>query len=79
MSDVSGLSGVLGSNLVQERQGGRGGARPDGGAFREAMQQQGHDDDPRPDAQESMRRTLQRRASIDRREGGEARHVDVVA
>ena len=79
MNGVNGPSGVLGSSLVHDRKGGRGGPRPDADAFREALQQQGQDPGPEPEDQGCMARALQRRAVIGRREDGEAHHVDVVA
>jgi len=79
MNGVNGLSGVVGSHQVHERQA--GGQQQQADAFRRAMQEQGDGTAAEREAEPEppMRRALQRQAPNGRRDQGEAHHVDVVA
>lgn len=85
MNGVTPTNPVAGGFGVGERHGSQ--QRPDAEAFRRELERKVSDEQARRDAegkarrdaQRALRRGLQRQPSDDRRDGGQAHHVDVVA
>ncbi|MGK0154033.1 MAG: hypothetical protein ACI9SE_000984 [Neolewinella sp.] len=76
MNGVTRLSGVFGSNQVQER---NGGSQQQADAFREAMQEHHDGTAAEREPDPPMRRGLQPNAPNGRKLDSEEHHVDVVA
>jgi hypothetical protein len=81
MESVQGLTSIVGTRRVHERNGGN---RGQADAFRRAMHEQGVElaagADAGADGESAVRTELQRRADNGRRDrGATSRHVDVIA
>ena len=78
MDPIRPLSGIPTPPAVGERKGGGQGSAD---AFQRAMQERGDDraDERHAAPERPLRRPLQRQGRSDRRDGGEAMHIDVVA
>lgn len=77
MDSVGRTQGIVGSNQVHERQA--GGNKQQADAFRRAMEEHAAGGERPTESETPVRRELQRRPPISRRDEGEAHHVDVVA
>ena len=82
MEAVHGPTGVFGTNRVSERNA--GGNKQNAEAFRRALTEERGQSGDRADEQRATRerplpRRLQQRDAADRREPGQAVHVDVIA
>ncbi|MCK5943472.1 MAG: hypothetical protein KAI24_15935, partial [Planctomycetes bacterium] len=77
MDAVNGPTRILGSQQVHERKAGVGQGQAD--AFRRALEERDDGTAAEREPEQPVRRELQRRPPIGRRDLGEGRHVDVVA